>query len=161
MLRMERQREILIAYDGSEGAKAAIDRAAELFAGWPMLVLSAERSMAATATAAVVGLPAEVAGTAMARLNAEAQRRAESLAKEGAEAARSAGLEANHLATLSSGNIWSEIVRVAGERGVAAVMVGSRGLSDIKSILLGSVSSGVVHHSSRPVVVVRGPSVRS
>jgi nucleotide-binding universal stress UspA family protein len=54
---MERHREILIAYDGSEGAKAAIDRARELFAGWPMLVLSVERSMAATASAASSDCP--------------------------------------------------------------------------------------------------------
>jgi nucleotide-binding universal stress UspA family protein len=96
----------------------------------------------------------------MVRLDAEAQRRAESLAKEEAAAARSAGLEANHLGTLCDGSIWSEILRVADERSVAAVMVGSRGLSDIRSILLGSVSSGVAHHSNSPVVVVRGPSVR-
>ena len=157
---MERHREILIAYDGSEGAKAAIEGAGELFADWSMLVLSVERSVAATASAAVIGMPAEVAGKAMVRLNEEVQRRVEALAEEGADAARSAGLEARHLGTLCDGSIWSEVLRVADERDVAAVMVGSRGLSDIKSILLGSVSSGVVHHSIRPVVVVRGATVR-
>jgi nucleotide-binding universal stress UspA family protein len=33
--------------------------------------------------------------------------------------------------------------------------MGSRGLSGVRSLLLGSVSSGVTHHATRPTLVVR------
>lgn len=42
-------------------------------------------------------------------------------------------------------------------KGAALLVVGSRGHSAVGSILLGSVSNHVVHHSSCPVVVVPHP----
>jgi nucleotide-binding universal stress UspA family protein len=36
------------------------------------------------------------------------------------------------------------------------IVVGSRGLGPVKRIVLGSVSEGVVHHATRPTLVVRG-----
>ena len=36
------------------------------------------------------------------------------------------------------------------------MIVGSRGLGGVKRVLLGSVSEGIVHHSHRPVLVMRG-----
>jgi len=150
---------VLLAYDGSEGAKTALGHASQLFADRPLLVLTVARSMSAVGSAGVVGLPAGVAGEALARLDEEAQRKAEALAEEGARAAEAAGLQATAVGTISQGNIWSAILRVAEDENVAAVMVGSRGRSDVRSMLLGSISSGVIHHCDRPVVVVRGPSV--
>jgi nucleotide-binding universal stress UspA family protein len=150
---------VLLAYDGSEGAQAAIPHAADLFLNRPLLVLSVARSAAAVGSASIAGIPAGVAAEALARLDEEAQRQAEALADEGAKAAEAAGLNATGMGTISDGSIWGVIVRVAEEKNVAAVMMGSRGRSELQSILLGSVSTGVIHHCARPVVVVRGPSV--
>jgi len=152
---------VLLAYDGSESARAALDHVARLCPQRPLLVLSVVNSMAAAASASIAGIPAGVAGAALSRLDEEAQRHAEALAEEGAKIAAAAGIEARAIGALSYGNIWSTILRVAEDEDVAAVAVGSRGRSDLKSILLGSVSSGVIHHCERPVVVVRGPSVGS
>ena len=40
-------------------------------------------------------------------------------------------------------------------------MIGSRGLSAWPALLLGSVSEGVAHHASCPVLVVRGEPISS
>ncbi|OQX67606.1 MAG: hypothetical protein B6A08_14490 [Sorangiineae bacterium NIC37A_2] len=40
--------------------------------------------------------------------------------------------------------------------GVDVIVVGSRGLGAFKRVLLGSVSSYVVHHAGRPVLVIPG-----
>jgi nucleotide-binding universal stress UspA family protein len=45
-------------------------------------------------------------------------------------------------------------LRFAEQQKAAAIVVGSRGQSTVRSALLGSVSNGVVNNSRIPVVVV-------
>jgi nucleotide-binding universal stress UspA family protein len=45
-------------------------------------------------------------------------------------------------------------LRFAEQQQAAAIVVGSRGQSTVRSALLGSVSNGVVNNSRIPVVVV-------
>lgn len=53
------------------------------------------------------------------------------------------------------GEPGSEIVRHVQEQGVDLIVVGSRGLSPLGQILLGSVSSYVLHHALCAVTVAR------
>jgi nucleotide-binding universal stress UspA family protein len=145
---------LILCYDGSEPSKHAIQRAAELLAPRRALVLT-------------VWLPTAVLGPGMGgianalnfveldRAAAEAGCR---IADEGARIARAAGLDVEPVAVEASGPVWHTIVETAARHDAAAIVVGSRGLAALRSMLLGSVSGGVVHHADRPTLVVHRPS---
>lgn len=151
---MTNDKPILIAYDGSDGAKAAIAAAGELFPGRRAVVLSVWRSAAAAAPASLIAIPAGVATRAYEQLDSESEQQARAMAAEGAAEAEAAGLDAAGVAVLNHGQVWATIVNAGDEEDVAAIVVGSRGRSGVASAVLGSVANGVVHHSARPVVVV-------
>ena len=59
------------------------------------------------------------------------------------------------------GTPWREIVELARELRVDSIVVGSRGLTGIQRLLLGSTAENVVRHAPCPVLVVRdGPLKR-
>jgi nucleotide-binding universal stress UspA family protein len=49
---------------------------------------------------------------------------------------------------------WQELVDVVDQRGGTLLVVGRRGVSSLRSVLLGSVSEGAVKHARVPVLVV-------
>ena len=59
-------------------------------------------------------------------------------------------------AHLRMGNPVNEIVELAEELGRSLIVLGSRGQGRLKRLVLGSVSEGVAHHASCPVLIVRG-----
>ena len=56
---------------------------------------------------------------------------------------------------LREGHTVEEILKTAKEGEFDLIVVGARGLSRIKEILLGSVSDGVMRHARCPVLVVK------
>jgi nucleotide-binding universal stress UspA family protein len=74
----------------------------------------------------------------------------------GSSLARSAGLEAEAVAVAGDVQVADEIVELARDRRVAAIVIGSRGLTGLRARLEGSTSSGVLKHAPCPVVVVHG-----
>ena len=151
---MNASKPILNAYDGSDGAKAAVEAAGGLFPRHAAEIVSVWHSVATAASASLIAIPASVAAGAYEQLDREAERHAIELADGGAAAANEAGLDATGTAVLCRAQVWATIVDAADECDAQAVVVGSRGRSGVASALLGSVANGVVHHSSRPVVVV-------
>jgi nucleotide-binding universal stress UspA family protein len=59
-------------------------------------------------------------------------------------------------ALLREGSPTDEILSLGEELQPGLIVIGSRGLGSVGSLLVGSVSEGVVHHASWPVLVVRG-----
>jgi nucleotide-binding universal stress UspA family protein len=70
------------------------------------------------------------------------------------EIARRAEVEAS--TKLLVGDPVDEIVAYADSQGVDLIVVGSRGHGTLASVLLGSVSRGILSESKRPVAVIRG-----
>jgi len=145
---------ILIAYDGSDDAKAAIAFAGEMFAGRAAVVLTVWERLAMTTARATAGLIMTIDNSAV---EDEALGKAMTeIAGQGAELAREAGLDATPRCEPDSTAVWSTIVDVAEELEAKLIVTGTRGMGGVKSLLLGSTSDRVLHHAHRPVLVVPG-----
>jgi nucleotide-binding universal stress UspA family protein len=68
--------------------------------------------------------------------------------------ARASGLQ-NVLTQSAVGLTAQEILRVADERGVDQIVMGTHGRGVVGSLLLGSVAQRVVHQAKVPVLLVR------
>ncbi|MEA1935948.1 MAG: universal stress protein [Thermodesulfobacteriota bacterium] len=56
---------------------------------------------------------------------------------------------------IETGFPFSEILRVENEENVSVIVIGSHGMSNIKEILLGSVSERVIRKAKKPVLVIK------
>ena len=149
---------ILISYDGSADAQAAIDRAGELIEGEPATVLCVWEPFIEVLARSSFGMPmfapeAADIDSIDAGNEPEARRRAE----EGAERARRAGFEAEPRTRAREGTIGEAILAEADAVGARAIVVGTRGLTGVRHVLLGSVSHEVLHKADVPVIVVPSP----
>lgn len=150
---------ILIAYDGSADAQAAIDSAGELMKGQPATVLTVWERL--TDVIARTGAGMAIGEVDFESLDQSSEDQARERAEEGAERAKRAGLEPRARTCVREDSIAATILAQAGEVEASAIVMGTRGLTGIKSLLLGSVSHGVLQHADRPVVVVPSPATAS
>jgi nucleotide-binding universal stress UspA family protein len=72
--------------------------------------------------------------------------------------ARAAGLDAVGATVEADDGAWRAIAATAQSHGASVIAVGTRGLGAARSVLLGSVSSGLVQNAELPVLVVPGES---
>lgn len=153
---------ILLSYDGSTDAQAAIERAAQILPGAPTTVLTVWEpyvDMLSRTGAMGMGMGMGSPGTFAdaERIDAANEERARRNAAEGAQRATAAGLVAIPLCTGRDGDVAHTILAVAADVDADLVVLGTRGRSGMTSFLLGSVSHGVVQHADRPVLVVPSP----
>ncbi|CCC80681.1 universal stress protein [Thermoproteus tenax] len=139
-------KKILVAYDGSNHAKKALDVAIDLSKKYGAKLYIIEVIDTATILGLSMGpVPAEVIDSIRERAKADlndAKARAESQ-----------GVQAETL--MLEGDPAGTIVDQADKLGVDLIVTGSRGLSTIKRVFLGSVSTGIVTHARKPVLVVK------
>jgi nucleotide-binding universal stress UspA family protein len=147
------RRPILIAYDGSDCAALAIDKVAAEFGPREVVILVVSEELERVPFFGTAGVPVEP--ETMELLTDAAQKGAQETADKGAERARGLGLDAS-TAVVVGGPIWSAIVEAAENHDAALIAIGSRGLSGVKHVVLGSVSGAVAHHSHRSVLIVHG-----
>ncbi len=134
---------ILIATDGSSGARAAVENGLEL----------AEETGADVLFVAVRRPPLPVFGDPYWQQSVSNElARLRPALKEAVAEAESLGISADY--DLVEGDAADEILRLARARDVDLIVIGSRGLGAVASAIIGSVSKRVLHDADRPVLVV-------
>jgi nucleotide-binding universal stress UspA family protein len=150
---------ILICYDGSEDSKSAIGRGGELLRGQPATVLTVWQPFVAVVTRAYAGWGTIAGMQDPVAIDKAILEQAEGLAEDGARLAREAGLDAEARTCSETTTTAEAILTEADAIGATAILIGSRGLSALKSVFLGSVSRGVLQNADRPVIVIPSPEV--
>lgn len=149
---------ILICYDGSADAQAAVDQAGLLMAGSQATVLVVWEAVLETMTRhgafgmGMIGF-CDDDGAA----DAAIKRAAVDTAAEGVQRAAAAGLVAQPRVVNRDDDIAAVILAEAADLDAGVIVLGTRGLGGVKSLVLGSVSNAVLHHADRAVLVIPSP----
>jgi nucleotide-binding universal stress UspA family protein len=148
------RRPLLICYDASEAAVDALEYAAALLPGSPVLVLTVWKPMIEEALSPAARPPVSDPAEA----GAVPERSAEQVAAEGARRASAAGLNAEPLPAEAPGPLWETVERVAEEHGALLVVCGTN-RTKLPSAFPGSFAHALVSHLSSPIAVV--PSAKA
>jgi nucleotide-binding universal stress UspA family protein len=149
---------VVAAYDGSEEAKRAIRTVGHLLSGRATVVVHGWEPIfhRGLATRAFQTGRVEDFHEITTHLHGELADRAAATTDDGVAVARAAGLDAVGETVDSDEGIWRAVAAAARAHGASAIAVGTRGLGAARSVLLGSVSSGLVQNAELPVLVVPG-----
>ena len=140
-------KKILLAFDGSPNALRAAKFAVDLQKSIP-----AARCTVIT-VASFTKDEAEFLGVSNAEFDQALQTNARQIMHGAVELFNNAGLPVEKVEL--QGDIAGNIAKYAREHGFDLIVMGTRGLSNIKEMLLGSVSNKVLHLAHCPVTVVK------
>jgi nucleotide-binding universal stress UspA family protein len=143
-------RRITACVDGSPHADRALDVAIDLAAkyGSEMTILAVAPLIPLYVASTEAWIPTEVPESEI--------RHYQDVVDKGVRRAESGGVKAVTGVCLE-GVIVDEIIGHLDQHPADLLVIGSRGLSTAKRLLLGSVSDAVAHHVKCPVLIVRGP----
>lgn len=142
---------IVVAFDGSQDATKAVKTACSM----------AKEYGADLEIVHIYSIPiftyASPAPTPQvdARILEGSAREAASRILEGAKRLAEESGVAAHYELLQAGSVVQAIVEFAANEKCDLIVVGTRGMTGFKKLILGSVSSGIVSHAQCPVLVVR------
>jgi nucleotide-binding universal stress UspA family protein len=157
--RDERIGPVIFADDGSPSARTAELALTHwpLFEGVAVTVVSVVEDASPYASAVAVGpyTYEESIGGYTDGIR-EQCREAQAVSEATAERLREVGFDAT--AAIRKGDAAQEIVACARERGAGIIVVGTRGMTGLRRLLLGSVARNVLHHAESSVLVVRDPA---
>lgn len=152
---------ILVCYDGSADAQAALERVGKLMPGAQVTVMVIWETILETMTrngSLGMGL-GMVSAYGEQDVDATIRQAAVGTAEEGVQRAAAAGLVAQPRVVSRDVDIAAEIVAGAADVDADVIVLGTRGRGGVKSVLLGSVSHAVLNHADRPVMIVPSSEV--
>jgi nucleotide-binding universal stress UspA family protein len=144
---------LLVAVDGSDNAARAVKVAvilAEKFGAELIVCHVIPTPSYSLAQAGIVG-PA----TILSDYFAAARKDAKKVVDEAVRLAEMEGVKATGVIRDNVFSVVEAIVKLAEDRNVDLIVIGTRGLTGFRRLLIGSVSSGVVSHAHCPVFLVR------
>ncbi|HUO41743.1 MAG TPA: universal stress protein [Methylomirabilota bacterium] len=140
---------ILVAVDGSPFAERALAQAVDLSRkyGARLLIVHVvlRRFYAVT--------PSEAGVLATTVFVKEMESEGKKIIAKSEEVVKAAGV--TYESKLVQGVPADEIVRIAQAEKVDLIVIGSRGLTEVRAFLLGSVSDKVTHHAKCPILIVK------
>lgn len=142
-------RNILLAFDGSENAKRALQYIINFAQDAPkplqVHVLNVQQEPVLYGEFATAGTVEE--------LNQSFLDKSQRTLAEAASALQAAGIDHQTHAIL--GNVAEQVSEAVQQFGCDTVVMGTRGLGSFKGMLMGSVATRVIHEVSVPVLLVK------
>jgi nucleotide-binding universal stress UspA family protein len=132
--------DIVLGYDGRDGARAALEKVAELSGALGDRVVL------------VFGYEVSRLGGEVADYAAALREHAEQTIQHGVHQAQSLGIEVDTV--IVEDDPPAALERVARERDARMIAVGSHGEPPLKSVIIGSTPHKLLHIADRPVLVV-------
>jgi nucleotide-binding universal stress UspA family protein len=148
---------LLIGYDGSEPARAAIAFAGSLFGAADAVVAHVHPPPPTVAAGrlARVALPDTMIAEGIAGLRRQAESEGHETTDEGVELARAAGLRAEPALRFAL-SPWRELRSLAEANRADVIVCGTAGVGPVGRAMLGSTASSLLHHVQFPLLVVPG-----
>ncbi|MEK4252440.1 universal stress protein [Paenibacillus sp. FSL W7-1287] len=138
---------ILVAIDGSKMSEKVLNTAAQLAKQY-------EAKLTLINVGKELVIPPNVVITDLQKILAEVSKAGHELLREAQEKLKVQGIESSSLFVQGS-SISRKIVEVACEQQHDLIVIGSRGLGNIKEVMLGGVSHKVTQLSKCPVLIVK------
>ena len=158
---MSPQQPVLLCFDGSDGAATAVAVAARVLSGREAMVCHTWTGLSRTVFHADAReLPGALMEAAE-ELDALDREAAERSTAAGVRLASAAGFRAEPLTIPARRKTWRTLLEAADEHDASVIVTGAHGLSGLGRLVLGSVSTAVLNHSERPVLVVPGTAPRT
>jgi nucleotide-binding universal stress UspA family protein len=140
---------ILVPVDGSPASIRATKLAIKQMkatAGSSLIIMSVQNLATAGLTEGALLMPS-------AWIDEQEEEAADEALQEAVAACREAG--ASYVTRLERGAVAATIDRVAREENVAHIMMGTRGLGGVRGVLLGSVTTQLLHLTDVPVTLIK------
>ena len=146
---------ILVAVDGSEPSNDALDYAidiAEKYGSAEVQLVHVIQNISSIVYTGGAGLEPIWIGS----LSDDLEKSGKLILEDAKKKIKEKKAKIKKVSTkLLHGNPADEIVKLAKDGKFDLIVIGSRGLSGVKELILGSVSSKVVNHATVPVLVVK------
>lgn len=143
---------ILIAVDGSEHANRAIEAVGKMARS----SLELQAILLCVRTGAILEplFSEDYAVSTIRKLDTDQEKQQAAILASAKEHAKAQGINVID-AIQAYGVVTNEILRIAKDRQIDQIAMGTRGMGAVGSIFMGSVAQRVVHHAPVPVLLVK------